>query len=266
MRCTEQTIVNEDRLTALLEAVGPHRIKILEHPVYERLNTLDDVRAFMGSHVFAVWDFMCLLKALQRKLTCVDVPWIPVGDKETRRLINEIVLAEESDEMTPGSFQSHYEMYRTAMETCGASSEAIDTLMDALRRGASMEESLLCSAIPDHVRAFSGATARVIQGEKIHAIAGAFTIGRESTIPSMFRELVRRLRGRHPKELSVLVDYLDRHIELDDEHHGPMAMKMLSNLCGDSDEKWKEATAAAIDALTARHILWDGVCKNLKAH
>ncbi|NBP59428.1 DUF3050 domain-containing protein, partial [bacterium] len=70
---------------------------ILKHSLYGSLNGLDDLRAFSQVHVFAVWDFMSLLKSLQRQLTGIDIPWTPVGSASTRYLINEIVTGEESD-------------------------------------------------------------------------------------------------------------------------------------------------------------------------
>ena len=57
--------------------LAPLRRQVAGHPLYARVRTIEDVRIFMQSHVFAVWDFMSLLKALQRTLTCVDVPWTP---------------------------------------------------------------------------------------------------------------------------------------------------------------------------------------------
>jgi hypothetical protein len=255
-----------DRLAVLMETIEPHRQSVLEHPVYGTLKTLDDVRVFMSHHVFAVWDFMCLLKTLQQKLTCVEVPWLPTVDSQSRRLINEIVLEEESDEITSGVYRSHYELYRSGMDACGASTRAIDALLEALSRGATIHEALATREIPAHVVTFATATARVLQGGQTHEIAGAFTMGREGAIPGMFRALIGRLRGRYPEELGVLVDYLERHIELDDERHGPMALQMLSNVCGDSEERWLEATQASIDALTARRALWDGVCATLRSH
>ena len=86
------------RLEAIRSRIAPARTRLLAHPLYARMASLDDVRVFMGSHVFAVWDFMSLLKRLQRDLTCVTVPWVPVGDAEVRFLINEIVCGEESED------------------------------------------------------------------------------------------------------------------------------------------------------------------------
>lgn len=71
----------------------------------------------MTDHIYAVWDFMSLLKALQRHLTCVDVPWVQVGGSQARRLVNSIVLDEESD-LETGPV-SHYELYLSAMEEIG---------------------------------------------------------------------------------------------------------------------------------------------------
>src|SRR6478735_771827 len=115
-----------DQLNARLD---PLRKKLLDHPVYARIADVDAVRTFMEHHVFAVWDFMSLLKALQQRLTCVTVPWTPQGHRLSRRLINEIVLEEESDEDTRGGYISHFELYRAAMKQCGADTSRVDAFL-----------------------------------------------------------------------------------------------------------------------------------------
>ena len=72
--------------------------RLISHSLYAELRDEESLRIFMRSHVFCVWDFQSLLKALQRLVTCVEVPWLPTADPEARRLVNEIVLDEESDE------------------------------------------------------------------------------------------------------------------------------------------------------------------------
>jgi hypothetical protein len=69
--------------------------QLLQHSLYEKVKTIHDLHTFLENHVFAVWDFMSLLKALQNKLTCTTTPWLPIGNPEIRYLINEIVVAEE---------------------------------------------------------------------------------------------------------------------------------------------------------------------------
>src|SRR3982750_435430 len=99
-----------------LEVVRPYRAALQDHTIYTKVSSLEHIRLFMEAHVFAVWDFMCLLKALQRMVTCVDIPWMPRGNPATRRLINEIVTGEESDLLPDGGGASHFELYLQAME------------------------------------------------------------------------------------------------------------------------------------------------------
>jgi Protein of unknown function (DUF3050) len=83
-----------------------------------------------------------LLKALQRRLCCVEVPWLPAVDPLGSRLINEVVLAEESDDDGRGGFASHFELYQQAMRRCGASTAGMDNFLGELRRGKPISAAL----------------------------------------------------------------------------------------------------------------------------
>src|SRR3954454_13753357 len=109
----------------LEEEIGDARRAVVEHPLYAALDSLAAIRTFQEHHVFAVWDFMSLLKSLQRNLTCVTLPWVPTGPTGSRRLINDITLVEESDERGDG-FISHFELYLEGMTEAGADTSTID--------------------------------------------------------------------------------------------------------------------------------------------
>ena len=108
------------------------RKRIVGHSVFSRISTIEDLRLLMQTHVYAVWDFMSLLKSLQQGLTCTTVPWFPVGSADTRYLINEIVVGEESDQDATGKRMSHFEMYIEAMKQCGADISGIMRFMDTV--------------------------------------------------------------------------------------------------------------------------------------
>jgi pyrroloquinoline quinone (PQQ) biosynthesis protein C len=205
---------------------------------------------------------MSLLKALQRGLTCVDVPWLPSAMPESRRLVNEIVLGEESD-IYQGQHLSHFELYRLAMDQSGASTVAIDRLLFALRDGADLHEAVRGSHAPDEAKHFVGDTFHILSQSKLHIIAAAFTFGREDLIPEMFKSFVRDLNHNLAGQLETFIWYLERHIEVDGEEHGPMALRMIAELCGDDAAKWAEAEQAAIFALESRLRLWDGIAARI---
>jgi hypothetical protein len=249
-------------LVGLQQAIAPVRRRVLEHPVYHRLDGLEEVRAFLGSHVFAVWDFMSLLKALQRRLTCVDVPWVPSGPTASRRLINEIVLVEESDELGDG-YISHFELYLAGMSQAGASTSAIDGFLALLGQGVPVPDALGRAGVPDGSARFVAATWGIIESAPVHCQAAAFAFGREDLIPEMFEQVVGI--DDPEGELTAFKDYLARHIEVDGEQHTPMAMQMLIDLCGDDDAKWAACADTVRTALAARVALWDSIEADLPA-
>lgn len=248
-----------DPIEFLQQEVATTRKLLLNNGLYFRLQSMADLRQFMEHHVFAVWDFMSLLKGLQRELTCVEVPWVPTANPATRRLINEIVLEEETDLDPQGQPTSHFELYMRAMEECGADTLPIRRLVAAVGAGRSVSQALTDAQAPDSVRQFVETTFRIIESGKAHAVAAAFTFGREDLIPAMFRQLVGELRDRFPGQLDTFVYYLDRHIQLDEEVHAPLAQQMVRELCADDPQRWQEAQQVTIECLEARMALWDGI-------
>lgn len=237
--------------------ITPARDRVVGHRLYGALDNHPAIVTFMEHHVYAVWDFMSLLKSLQRNLTCVTLPWVPTGPTGSRRLINDITLIEESDELG-GCFISHFELYLNGMTQAGADRSVIDAFIDLIRAGTGVPEALAAAGVPAPSAAFVNTTWDFIKTAPVHCQAAAFAFGREDLIPDMFEQVVK-VNDNQGGRLDTFVDYLARHIEVDGEEHTPMAMQMLADLCGDDTDKWRECAETVTNALDARVRLWDGI-------
>jgi Protein of unknown function (DUF3050) len=246
----------------IAEAISPMREALLGHRLYRELKRIEQMRLFMEHHVFAVWDFMSLLKALQRGLTCVETAWLPMGEPRLRRLINEIVLGEESDITDCGEAISHFELYLRSMREVGADTTRIEQFVASLRAGRKVEAALEEAELPICVKKFVLHTFRVVSSGQLHEIAAAFTYGRENLIPDMFGALVAQLDQDFPGRLTTFRYYLNRHIELDGDEHGAMGREMVELLCRGDLVRQEEARTAAVRALQARVRLWDGIAES----
>jgi hypothetical protein len=236
--------------------LSPLRRKLATHPVYEAVTTPEAVRAFMEMHVAAVWDFMTLVKRLQQEMTCTSIGFVPPRDPELARFVNELVLGEESDEGPAGRPMSHLEIYLSAMEEVGADTAAITRLLDALRRGVGPDEAVARAGLPEVSTAFSTHVVRTALTGRAEEVAAHVCWGREDAIPEMFRAL---LDGLGPTWAPTLRFYLDRHITVDGEDHGPLARKLVERLVGEDELAWRRVAMAAEGAMRARLELWDGV-------
>ena len=241
------------------EELAAFRNQLVTHPLYRQIDRLKSIQLLMEAHVFAVWDFMSLVKKLQQDLTSTALPWTPSAYPEAGRLINEIVWGEETDINRHGQVQSHFEMYRDAMQNIGASTEKIDDFIDLIRSGVSLTEALNRVEVPAYVQNFLNFTFEIIHTNKTHLVAAVFTFGREDLIPDMFIEMVKTIQSEQSSELLDLVYYLERHIELDGDEHGPLAIQMIEKLCENDPSKIDEAIEAARKALQMRIQLWDGI-------
>ena len=243
----------------LKSAIEPVRNNLLAHPVYSQIQDLQGLQRFSETHVFAVWDFMSLLKSLQIGLTSVTLPWVPVGNAGTRYLINEIVLGEESDVDEAGNRISHFELYLKAMQQMGASTNVIDTIISQINAGTKVQEAIEVAQLPKQVKDFLQFTFDISFNAPLHVKAAVFTFGREDLIPSMFMKILDKIYADAPDKVSIFKYYIERHIEVDGDHHSHLALDMVNRLCGTDASKWEQATVASIKALELRIGLWNAI-------
>tara|TARA_Y100000994_G_scaffold33714_1_gene23931 strand:- start:105 stop:953 length:849 start_codon:yes stop_codon:yes gene_type:complete len=247
------------------DKINGQREKLLKHKLYSNIETIKDLRVFTENHVYAVWDFMSLLKALQIKLTCTKTPWVPNSNSQTAYLINEIVLAEETDINQAGKRKSHYELYLDAMIDIGAEIEFPTKTINKIASSQNIFMSIDKLEIHENIKEFLKFTFSVIKEGKPHKIAAIFTFGRENLIPNMFNEILREFEKNVTEgDISKLIYYFERHIELDEDEHGPMALEMVSMLAENDHEKWKEIEEISIEALEKRILLWDAINEQIE--
>ena len=251
---------NNMTISLINSKIQSHKDLLLHHSLYEKVKTIDDLHLFLENHIYAVWDFMSLLKALQQKLTCTTTPWFASPNPETRYLINEIVLAEESDLSYNGTRLSHFEMYIEAMQSCGANTKEVQAFLQKVVENKNIFITIKQSNLHSNIKSFLDFTFKIIEEGKTHKIAAAFTFGREDLIPNMFTAILKNFQKNFPEtNLSELIYYFERHIELDTDEHGPMAMQMITELCKEDPIKWAEVEEIAIQSLEKRVGLWDAI-------
>lgn len=231
---------------------------LCHHRIFSSINDINKLKKFMEYHVFAVWDFMSLTKRLQRDLTCIDLPWVPPSNRKAARLINEIILGEETDisfKNAKDSNMSHYELYLESMNEIGAS---VDNIKNFVKKvNANNYDSLLSQYTNNAVKRFVNYTLNISLHGKTSQVLGAFFNGRESVIPEMFQELLDKWNIKE-EEAPHFVFYLKRHIELDSEEHGPAAIELINDLVTLPEEKLL-LLEESINAVNERILLWDAL-------
>lgn len=239
------------------------KLALSRHPLFSSIDTPALLCRFMETHVFAVWDFMSLTKRLQQELTCIALPWLPPHDPAAARLINEIVLGEESDDRLDHGHYSHFELYLDAMREVGADTRAIERFIALQREGVAPLDALQTCGASEAAKAFVADTLEVALSAPAHCVAAAFLHGRESVIPMMFQQILDAW-GIGREQAPTFRYYLQRHIDVDSEDHGPAAERLLARLVGDDAHKQQQMLRAALDAIASRERLWDRVQADLQ--
>jgi len=228
------------------------------HPLYESITSIDDLRCFTEHHIYSVWDFMSLLKCLQAMLAPANYPWLPDDKGFVKRFINELVLEEESDASdAPHQFTSHCQLYIKGMEEIGADLSPFKQFLQAVNEHG-ITEALSLPCIPKASRNFTSKTFEFIDTNQFHKVAAAFAFGREHIIPRMFRSILEKINISE-RDAPIFHYYIKRHIHLDGESHASKSLELLNELCDNSACKVEEAIHIAREAVKARLFLWDEV-------
>lgn len=245
------------------------RYKLINHQVYQLITSKKALKIFMESHVVAVWDFMSLVKSLQFTICGNTLPWVPPINSSAARLINEIVLGEESD-VVGSTYKSHFELYLDAMREIGCNVDSILSIINNVRayKGNNRYDD---SAIKAYINGsklspaaveFASSTFATLR-QPVAVQAAVFFYAREKIIPDMFREIVGNLE-QNGVPCKILLDYLSRHIQLDSELHGPLAEKLLNELYNGSFDLQQRSESYAASAIEARIKLWDEIANRIK--
>lgn len=249
-----------------LEPIRELQQQLNRHPIYAEIKDRDDLRVFMSHHVFSVWDFMSLIKYLQQVVAPTTTPWMPRGNPALRYFINQLVLEEESDSIetdTGPRYSSHFEFYCRAMDEIGADGGLAGRFLERVNKQG-LDQALYSDLVPLPARYFTETTFCFIREDKPHAAAAALAVGRERVIPEMFRRLIHDM-GIGPDQAPAFHNYLRRHIQLDEDFHGPLSLQLLEALCEDDPTRLDEAATAAEEAVCARIRFWDGVLDAIRA-
>lgn len=229
------------------------------HIVFKSLKNTKDLQYFMSQHVFAVWDFMSLLKRLQKDICCVEVPWTSPKHGNASRLINEIVLGEESDKLPNGNYVSHFDLYLLAMNDVKADTQPVLQFVESVK-SKGFEASL--PLIPEPARTFVKHTMEIALKGSLAANLGSFFNGRENVIPGMFTTLLKDWQISE-QSAPMFHYYLVRHIELDGDEHGPAGERLINLVIGENSQDYIELLDVSISSIKSRIQLWDAVLKNL---
>lgn len=251
----------------------------------EAIRSTTDLAVFMVHHVYAVWDFMCLAKSVQHAIAPTGRTWKRNPNGELVRFINEMILGEESDHFTVEGREytmSHFDMYLHALD------EVVELIEDSGNRKIFREIVYHINKILPKVESWFDSNdpsfllkddldescidfmliTRDFCQSPVHITAAAFAYGRENLIPGMFDKVLDQLKANSLKA-PFFQKYLERHIELDGDEHGPMATKLVEMLCQNAggisiEQAYSEAENAALKALDVRANFWVAVDQKIK--
>jgi hypothetical protein len=246
-------------LSNLTTTLQPWVDAVMRHPVFPLITTVPRLLCFAKIHVYAVWDFACLLRALQHSLVDSNFLWTPPANPLACRLINNLLAEEETDALPDGRYLSHFQLYLEAMQQCGADTRPIQQFILGIKQQMSLPRLLELPTLPKPAKIFIADTFKIIT-QSNHTMAASLAFARGNITSGMFTKLLKHIPvKKNAKVLQGFVQYFQRHIDLDSSKHNQQSQQLLAELCGTNATKWQQAQEAAQFSLDSRLRLLDGI-------
>ena len=229
------------------------------HSVFEALESHYDIRRFLESHAYAVWDFMTLLEAFQNPDGDTQ-PWDPpVGYQFADDFVHRVGFREGDS----GRPRPHFDEYYSAMELLDADTDGIRILLEAIEDGRSADRALSMANPPVEARQHVQTTLDIAQTGDPTRIAGAI-LARRDIMPDEFSaDLNRVLKDTTPRQpdfATVMPDCFaafDQAMEFDWEQY---VNRVVHDVRIDPTDSGRQALMdSAKEMLDARLTLLDGI-------
>lgn len=252
-----------DQLSYIIDITRLMMTAINHHKVFSALTSIERFRRFTEMHVYATWDFMCLLKALHRKLNGgSELLWLPPVRSYGEWLINPRLAIEENDITPKGNhLLSHFELYLQAMQECGANTRGINAFIQYVKRDPPLSLLLAQNYLSETTRRYLAGTFDMIITKDSHILAACFAFAHEHIAENMFTHILQHLMPMAAvhDSLASFIYYFQRQIDLTGVLQGPQAETLLAILCGEDEVKWEDATDAAVFSLKSQLQFLDGI-------
>ena len=232
-----------------------------QHRIYEMMSSRSTLIHFMERHVICVWGYHRLLHSLQKDIIALSQPLNSDPYKEVIRLIHQIVLDEEVDQMGDGRITSHLELYLDAMEDIGCNLSPILTMFDLLENGIPAKKAIRSSGFPREAVTYGNFLIQAIS-RPLHERATVLFYEGEPFIPDAFLSKLESLSSF--LEVDGFLDYMERHIEGLKKPGFSAAGRLVEVLCNSNIEMNDAAENIAEIVLRKRIDLWDAIADGLQ--
>lgn len=229
--------------------------QVLEnHRLYALLSNTEAMRFFLERHVICAWSYSVLLQNLQREMLSHPLRPRAEFDKEALRLVSELVLQQEVQELPDGRLVSHTELYLEAMQEAKCDLTGVINFLDMLENGVPVLVALEEAGLSPEAVKYGRKTASLLNAP-LHVKAAALFYEGEPFLPDRFLYQLERM-GNHGAA-GKLLEYFEGHIEgLAAPEFSPTG-RIVELCCHEDELLLREAEGAAEGVLAARIELWN---------
>ncbi|KOY51772.1 DUF3050 domain-containing protein [Polaribacter dokdonensis] len=230
--------------------------------LYSSIENKKDVKSFMENHIFAIWDYMSLMRALENNLRDNSVPWFPSNNGKNLKILYKILDEEEYTIDASGSVKSYFEMYLEAMEEIGANTSDILNILSHSKTINLIDEALNLTGMNIESFYYTRFIYTIIKSQKPHLMAIVFALSKELVSKVLILEDFCRkdFSNKYDKTLFLI----NKLKAVNSKNYNSNAFKLASDFIGEDPQKLMEAKRAALNCVRYRDLHIEGIARSIQ--